>query len=114
MGYQCEKCGREFGNGGALATHSKTHWGPNRRAIEATLQELEQAGVITRREAANVQAARSQAEQLDQTKKPNAQMWRTYRETVADLLRMDDGSDSFEKLMQEINSRAPVGHKTQT
>lgn len=115
MAYICPECGREFGNAGALGSHrsakhgAAARQGPNRKALEATLRELRQGERLAPIDAAYVQAARSLADAVDK-EDTNAQLWRTYREMLEGLVKPDDDSDSFEKLLAEINSRAPVGH----
>jgi len=115
MEHICEECGRRFGNAGALATHQlnrhgrAARWGANRRALEATLAELRRAEELRSVDAARVQLVRSLADAVDEDH-TNAQLWRTYREALGGLVKEDDNTDSFTKLLAEINSRAPVGH----
>lgn len=115
----CRDCAREFKTAAALASHRRAHHGdparhgPNRRALEVTLRELRQAERLAPVDAARVQAARSLADAVDKDD-TNAQLWRTYREALEGLVREDGDSDSFETLLAEINSRAPVGHPPET
>ena len=111
---KCDQCRREFGSGSALARHkTRTHkppWGPNRKALEETLKELQRQERLGRLHAARIQAARSLADAVDQDK-TNAYLWRTYREALDALIGDEDGSpDAFEKLLAEINSRAALGN----
>ena len=114
----CPDCGQEFSTGAGLASHRRAKhgepasWGPNRRAFEVTLQELRGEERLARVDAARVQAARSLADAVD-AERTNAQLWRTYREAVEALVGERDDSDSFEKLLAEINSRASLGHSTE-
>lgn len=111
----CPECGREFGNAGGLASHMRARHGAaslqgaNRRALEATLRELRQAERLEPVHAAAIQMLRSLADVLD-AGKANAQMWRTYREALEDLVGTDDNDSDFAALLAEINSRAPVGY----
>lgn len=116
---RCPECGLVFRSGAGLAAHrrarhgDRAEWGPNRRALEATLRELRQSERIGPLDTALIQALRSQAAQIDRQLRgdgPTAHMWRTYRETLKDLTRTEDAGDSFEELLAEINSRAPMGH----
>jgi len=119
MELRCSECGREFGNAGGLASHMLSKHGaggdrgPNRRALEQTLDELKQMGKLERIDAAQIQAARSLADAVDKDD-GNAYLWRTYREAVEGLVKRDDKRDAFEKLLEEINSSAPVGHSPKT
>lgn len=119
MAHICRECCREFKTAAGLASHRRAchglaaAWGPNRKALEVTLGELQRAGRIEPIDAAHVQAARSLADAVDKDD-GNAYLWRTYREAVEGLVKSDDDGDTFEKLVAEINSRAPMGNSPQT
>ena len=104
----CGLCGRLFETGAGLSSHHrsahKRHKGANRKAVDAVLSDL-----TTQPDAATVQTARSIADALD-VDPTNAQMWRTYREVVADLVRGEDAGSEEEDEVAEIRSRSKVGH----
>lgn len=115
MAHICRECCREFKTAAGLASHRRSYhglaaaWGPNRKALEVTLEELQRAGRLEPIDAAHVQAARSLADAVDRDD-GNAYLWRTYREAVEGLVNSHDDGDTFEKLVAEVNSRAPVGN----
>lgn len=115
----CDVCGREFGSGAALASHKRSRhgdmasWGPNRRALEATLRKLRSLGRLETVDAALVQLARSLAGSVD-CDSSNAQLCRTYHDILEALVGEREDTDSFAKLIAEINSRAPLGHPPET
>lgn len=119
MAHRCEECRRDFKTAAALASHMRAHHGagakqgPNRKALERTIKELERTRRIEPIDAAAVQAARSLADAVD-ADHGNAYLWRTYREAVEGLVKEDDDGGAFDKLVAEINSRAPVGNTPQT
>ena len=86
----------------------------NRRAAEKTLSILAGLGRIEDIDAARVQTIRSIADALDRDDS-NAQLWRTYREAIEDLMRADDdANDDLEKALAEIRSAAPMGNPKET
>jgi hypothetical protein len=81
------------------------HKGPNRRAVDKLLASLETAP-----DAATEQSARSIADSLD-ADPMNAQMWRTYRDVIGDLVRGEDaGASEEDSDIAEIRSLTKVGH----
>jgi len=111
---RCLICGEEFKNGAGLASHRRAKHpdmkGANRRAAEEMLAELERAGKLRDIDVARVQIIRSMADQLD-ADPSNANMWRTYSDAINELRGLDADSDPIEKIIQEIQSAAPLGHK---
>jgi hypothetical protein len=89
-----------------MRTHNKQS--ANRRALEVTLRILKKQGWFEDVDAVRIQTLRSLADELDRDG-GNAQMWRTYREAVEDLMRSDDDGNDIDALIAQINSRAPVG-----
>lgn len=84
--------------------------GPNRRAAEKMLRILNKLGRIEDVDAARVQTIRSLADALD-ADGSNAQMWRTYRDAVEDMMRADEHADSsLAAALAEIRSAGPLGH----
>ena len=110
---RCLICGEQFETGAGLASHRRAKHprvrGANRLAAEEMLAILTQTGRIEDVDAARVQTVRSLADALD-TDPSNAQMWRTYREAIEDLMGPDDDGDDIDALIAQINSRAPVGN----
>lgn len=104
----CDLCGFRTQTGAGLASHRRqrhpTHRGANRRALERLLKTLETAP-----DPATEQTARSIADTLD-ADPTNAQMWRTYREVVADLTRGEDAGVEEADELAEIRSLSKVGH----
>lgn len=101
---------------GLIAHMRQTHGanrGANRKALEKTISILHGLGRIEDIDAARVQTLRSLADELDRDAS-NAQMWRTYREAIEDLMGPDDNGNEIDQLIAEINSRAPVGNPPQT
>jgi hypothetical protein len=105
---RCTLCGDEFQTGAGLASHHRAkhmrHKGPNRRAIDKLL-----TGLVVQPDVATEQTARSIADSLD-LDPTNAQMWRTYREVVADLVRGEDAGAGEEDEIAAVRSRTKVGH----
>lgn len=115
---RCLVCGRDCKSAAGLAAHHrKAHpkfRGRNRLAVEGMLAELTRQERIEPLDCARIQVLRSLADQLDMDPS-NAQMWRTYNDAIEALVTADDdGDDAFTKLLEAVNSRAPVGDKTQT
>lgn len=87
--------------------------GANRKALEKTLSILRGLGRVEDIDAVRIQTLRSLADELDRDPS-NAQMWRTYREAIADMMRTDDdANDDLEKALAEIRSVSPLGHQTE-
>ena len=113
---RCLICNKDCKTGAGLAAHHRkahpTFKGKNRRAVEGMIVELERQERLEALDCARVQILRSLADQLD-IDPSNAQMWRTYSEAIEALVTVDDnGDDAFTKLLEAVNSRAPVGHPT--
>ena len=88
--------------------HPDDH-GPNRQAAEQTLAILRDLGRIEEIDAARVQTVRSIATALD-SDDTNAQLWRTYREAIEDMMRADDdANDDLAKAIAEIERAATLG-----
>lgn len=104
-------------NRAGLVSHMRaahgSNRGANRKALERTISILRGLGRIEDIDAARVQALRSLADELDRDSS-NAQMWRTYREAIEDLMGPDDDGSDIDSLIAQINSRAPVGDPPQT
>jgi hypothetical protein len=117
MFYVCSECHGSFKTPKQLIDHRrKKHTdtkGENRAAMEITLAELKRGGRLDPIDEAKVQMVRSLADELDRDP-TNAQMWRTYDEVVKDLTADDTSLDDFDKLKEEILSRAPVGNPKET
>jgi hypothetical protein len=111
--YICPDCRARFRGPAKLLEHQRAKHsdskGENRAAIEVTLAELKRGGRLDPIDEAKVQMVRSLADQLD-LDPTNAQMWRTYAEALGVLLGADNSPDEFDKLKEEILSRAPVGN----
>lgn len=108
----CLICGaRAKGNAG-LALHRRqkhpNYKGKNRIAVEETIAVLEREGKLEQVQAAQLQALRSLADQVD-FDPSNAQMWKNYNEAVACLVETD-ASDSEEEQdeIEAIRSRTNV------
>jgi hypothetical protein len=86
------------GTNGAHPDH-----GENRKAIEATLAELERLGRLRAVDEAQVQALRSIADSLD-AKPSNSQMWKEYRETLGGLVERDDDSTEREAIIDKLRT----------
>ena len=115
---RCLICGKDCKSGAGLAAHHRRAHpdfrGKNRRAIEGMIAEMERQERINVLDGARLQVLRSLADQLD-IDPSNAQMWKTYNEAIEALVvTNDDDDDAFTKLLEAVNSRAPVGDKTQT
>lgn len=83
--------------------------GANRREAEKMLSVLRGLGRIEDIDAARVQTIRSLADELD-VDPSNAQMWRTYREAIEDLMRADENVDSsLEQALAEIRCAGQMG-----
>ena len=82
---------------------SEKSWGPNRKAMEESIK-----GIDDEPPAVVLQMARSMADAVDADPK-NAQLWRTYRETVEALMGGEDAAAEDDPIAQ-IPSCAPVGH----
>jgi hypothetical protein len=111
---RCLICNYECETGAGLASHRRAKHpkfkGANRIALEETLTILRDLGRIEDIDRARVQAVQSLADQLDGDPS-NAQMWKCYQESLANLMGPDDDDgDEIGKIIAEINSRAPVGH----
>lgn len=109
----CLVCGFEAKNGAGLSAHRRAkhgrRQGPNRRAAEETLAELRRMGRLEEIDAARVQTIRSIADALD-VDDTNAQLWRTYREAIEDLMRADDDADdALTKALAEIAGATAMG-----
>jgi len=114
MCHKCRECGQNFKSKSGLilhkrAKHGAADWGPNRKALEQTLDELDSRGCLEPKDSALVQIACSLADIIDHGK-VNAQVWRTYHEVLGNLVERDDSDGAFEKLIEEINSKTPVVH----
>ena len=120
MGHPCTepKCKFVGKTAAGLAGHRRLKHGitggPLRRATEETIRILESTHRLEDVDAARVQILRSLADAID--KDPtNAQMFRTYREAIEDLMRADDTpGDDLDKELAEIRSAGPMGDTTQT
>ena len=114
---RCVICGEQFETGAGLASHRRAKHpgvhGKNRIAAEAMIVDMENMGRLDPIDAARVQVVRSIADQLD-CDPSNAAMWRTYLESVTDLMGPDEDGDDIETLIAQINSRAPVGDTKET
>lgn len=114
---RCVLCGEMFESGAGLASHRRAKHGrvrgENRRAAEDMLAILRDLGRIEDIDAARVQTIRSLADALD-ADPSNAQMWRTYREAVEDMMGTNDDGDQIDELVAEINRRAEVGNIPET
>jgi hypothetical protein len=105
----CELCQMRFKTGSGLASHRRQKHpafkGPNRKAIDKVIKSLESAP-----DAATAQSARSIADILD-VDPTNANMWRTYRDVIGDLVRGEDaGANEADSDIAEIRSLSKVGH----
>lgn len=112
-GERCPECGFCARTSQGLAAHRRlqhaTDLGRNRRAAERTLAILRQTGRIEDVDAARVETIRSLADALDQDGS-NAQMWRTYREAIEDLMRADDhADDELAQALAEIRGATALG-----
>ena len=84
--------------------------GPNRTAVDATLDTLTSKGRLRSEDDALVQLVRSLAGAVDSDPQ-NASLWREYRGAVTDLLKLGrDDSDAFKDLVTRL--RTPVGDPT--
>lgn len=88
--------------------------GVNRKAAEKMLKILGDLGRIEDVDSARVQIVRSLADALD-ADSSNAQMWRTYRESIEDMMKADERADSsLEAALAEIRSAGPMGHPAES
>lgn len=101
----CPDCDYEAATSKAMANHKRKQHpkqGPNGKAIEQTLAELERMGRLERIDAAKVQALRSMAEALD-LMPFNSQMWREYREAIGGLTADDRDSGAIDDLLDQLD-----------
>lgn len=110
---RCLICNKECKTPAGLAAHHRKahpqYRGKNRLAAESLIAELTRRERVDSLDVSRLQVVRSLADQLD-IDPSNAQMWRTYGEATENLVAAhDDSGDAFEKLLETINSRAPVG-----
>lgn len=81
--------------------------GSNRRAVEATVRDLDAAGRLGQEHQAIIQLARSLASAVDASP-DNAALFREYRGALTDLLALaTERGDAFAELVDRL--RAPVG-----
>ena len=106
----CDVCGFSAKSAGGLGVHRRAkHPGEeppatNRAALETTLSELWRLGRFEKVDEARIQTLKSLAAAVD-VDPFNAQMWRQYREALADVLRVDDDADdSLAAALEEIRS----------
>ena len=115
--YECPLCSARVRTTAQLWKHRRDkhprYRGVNRRAADATIAALVKTHRLEAVNDAAVQAVRSIADVLD-FDPTNAQMWRTYREALNDLLHDDGGGDAFDELIAQINRAAEVGDKAKT
>lgn len=107
----CRDCGRECKSAAGLASHRRSSHasseveagnGANRVAVEVTIAELRRCGRFETVDAAQIQAARSIADALDDNPH-NSQLWREYRGVLEALT--DDGDDDggIAALLEELS-----------
>jgi hypothetical protein len=77
--------------------------GENRKAVDATLAELERLGRISPLDGARVQALRSMADVLD-LRPGNSQMWKEYREGLEELIGRGDDSDQQDAIVAKLRT----------
>jgi len=115
--YECPLCSARVRTTAQLWKHRVDNHprfrGVNRRAADATIAELRKVHRLEPMSEALVRAVQSIADTLDWDP-TNAQMWRTYREALNDLIHDDSGGDAFDELIAQINRAAEVGDKTKT
>lgn len=107
---ECPDCGFVAKTAGGLKVHQRAKHAPRRRgtsnmaALEVTLAEMERLGRFEKVDEAVVQALRSLAASVD-TDPFNAQMWKQYREALADVMKADDDADDgLAAALEEIRS----------
>lgn len=105
---RCPVCKEEFESGAGLAAHKRakhSRWkGPNRRAVDKFVRALDREI-----DPATLQMVRAIADALD-LDPFNAQMWRTYREIVKELMEERDASSETDDEIEEIRGAAKVGY----
>lgn len=106
----CPECDYVARTKAALAIHKRQEHprpaGPNARAVEVTLTEMQRMGRLEKVDEARVQALRSIAEAVD-LNPFNSQMWREYREAIGALIVDDRNTgSSIDDLLDELS--APV------
>lgn len=111
MDSACPSCEFVARSGAGLAAHVRARHpqqerGTNRAAIEVTLSELDRLGRLEKIDAARVQLLRSLADAVD-ADWTNAQLWKQYREALADAGGEDD-SDT-DDLIKRLHGATPVG-----
>lgn len=113
----CDVCGFVAKTAGGLGVHRRAKHPDevpvctNRAALEVTLDELVRLRRFERVDAARIQTLKSLAAAVD-VDPFNAQMWRQYREALADVLRVDDDADdSLAAALEEFDrvSQPDVG-----
>lgn len=97
--------GKRSGNSDSKPSVDPPRNGENRRAIDATLAELERMGRLEKVDTAKVQMVRSMADALD-AKPWNSQMWKEYRETIEGLVARGDDDADIQSILAEL--QAPV------
>ena len=107
---ECPTCGFEAKTPGGLKVHQRRKHADepsgtaNVAALEVTLAEMERLGRFEQVDAAVVQTLRSIAAAVD-VDPFNAQMWRQYREALADVMKADDDADdSLAAALEEIRA----------
>lgn len=83
--------------------------GRNREAFEATLATLVELGRVDPIDRALVVLVGSLADAVDESP-GNAQLWRQYRDALADLVKVeDDGDSSLDVALAALRGATPVG-----
>jgi soluble cytochrome b562 len=77
--------------------------GENRRAVDATIAELQRLGQVKPADAARIQALRSIADTLDM-RPTNSQMWKEYREGLEELMGRGDDSDQQDAIVAKLRT----------